>query len=284
MSAQGDNGTGDSSKRSQSISSGDSSRRFSASSSVSPGRETKESSCITTEETQPVKRQATWTYETARADPIGRVNGLKLLFLLVRGEREDKGCELLDGPEPVYVDQQDSGGKSALMEAVKLGQERMMKRLLALGADPNAQDNRGNSVLMYAVTHGNSSAVEVLMKMGRTDVNLVNNEGKKAVDLVEDAYGSGRGRGRRGYQGGFCYLDSGYVRELLILGDTLFAEYKQKMAELVHAHFCPRGVLKRNGLDSYLAKHLVQPAEGGKDLPYVPEDLLHIIVEYACGK
>eukprot|EP00457_Paulinella_chromatophora_P009995 gb/GEZN01010079.1/.p1 GENE.gb/GEZN01010079.1/~~gb/GEZN01010079.1/.p1 ORF type:complete len:244 (+),score=23.65 gb/GEZN01010079.1/:30-734(+) len=216
-----------------------------------------------------------YSIEQARADPVGRVNGLKLLFLLVRGEREDKGCALLDGPEPVYVDQQDSQGKSPLMEAVKLGQVRMMERLLALGADPNAQDNRGNSVLMYAVTHGNSSAVEILMKMGRTDVNLKNKEGKKAVDLVEDAYGAGGGA--RGY------FDSGYVRELLVLGDTLFEEYKYKLGQLVHTLLCltfstSRNVANADLLDSN--DNLRYSSRPSSPFLCIPSEVVGIIMQY----
>jgi len=158
------------------------------------------------------------------ADPRARVNGLKLLFLLDRGERW--GLELLDSNEPVYVDQKDTKGRSPLAEAVKKGQVRMMGRLLGLGADPNAQDKQGNTVVMYAVTHGNSTAVELLMKTGLVDVNLVNEAGKRAVDLVEDIYGGSHG-----------YFDSGYVRELLILGEQLYNDYKFQVAVEVKKFF-----------------------------------------------
>jgi len=151
-------------------------------------------------------------------DPRARVNGLKLLFLLDRGERW--GHELLDSKESVYVDQKDTKGRCPLAEAVKKGQVRMINRLLALGADPNAQDRQGSTVVMCAVTHGNSTAVELLMKTGLVDVSIVNESGKRAVDLVEDTYGGSQG-----------YFDSGYVRELLVLGETLYSDYKSRIQE-----------------------------------------------------
>jgi len=157
-------------------------------------------------------------------DPRARVNGLKLLFLLDRGERW--GHELLDSKEPVYVDQKDTKGRCPLAESVKKGQVRMINRLLALGADPNAQDKQGNTVVMYAVTHGNSTAVEMLMKTGLVDVNLCNESGKRAVDLVEDTYGGSQG-----------YFDSGYVRELLILGEQLYEDYRHRVGEEVRTFF-----------------------------------------------
>jgi len=157
-------------------------------------------------------------------DPVARVNGLKLLFLLHRGERE--GHDLLDSGNPVYVDQQDSQGRCPLSEAVKRGQVTMIKRLLDLTADPNFQDVHGNTVLMYAVTHGNSTAVELLMKTGIVNVNIRNKQGKKAVDLVEDTYGGLGG-----------YVDSGYVRELLLLGEALYIDHREKVASQIIQFF-----------------------------------------------
>ena len=80
------------------------------------------------------------------------------------------------------IDLQDKEGNSAIMHAVKSGDKGMVEVLQKAEARLDLQDKGGNTALMLASKDGNKEMMEQLKDSHSS--NLVNNEGKKAKDLV----------------------------------------------------------------------------------------------------
>ncbi|GMH35603.1 hypothetical protein BSKO_03471 [Bryopsis sp. KO-2023] len=75
-------------------------------------------------------------------------------------------------------------GFTSLMGAASIsGNPDMVGLLLDNGAEKDRQDNVGATALIYAVRAGNEEVVEVLIKAG-ADTGIENDAGEKAVDLV----------------------------------------------------------------------------------------------------
>lgn len=77
------------------------------------------------------------------------------------------------------VDEQDSGGDTALMRAVKSADTKAIAESLATGADPSRRDLRGDSPLSYAVTHDLDEAVQLLRTAGAE--RLAGNDGSASI-------------------------------------------------------------------------------------------------------
>lgn len=82
---------------------------------------------------------------------------------------------------PAAVMAQETG--TALAAAARQGQDDAVERLLAAGADPDAQDARGATALMEATRAGHYATVQRLLKHGARK-DLVDAEGRTALDLA----------------------------------------------------------------------------------------------------
>lgn len=67
----------------------------------------------------------------------------------------------------------------ALIEMALYGDEKLVEKLLELGANVNAQDENGNTPLISAAWRGHVNVVKILLKAG-ADINLENQEGYNA--------------------------------------------------------------------------------------------------------
>lgn len=83
------------------------------------------------------------------------------------------------------VNAKDDEGKTALMWASMYGHNDMIKFLIKNGADVNAKDNNGNTALMFASKYGHDDIVKLLTEAG-ADANIKNNEGKTAADIAAE--------------------------------------------------------------------------------------------------
>ena len=88
-----------------------------------------------------------------------------------------KGCD---------INYQNGDGRTALMRASFLGQERCVEVLLDAGADINAQDEAGRTALMEACVAFKKGVIRILLERG-ADVNLFDNNGCTA--RMRAAYG-----------------------------------------------------------------------------------------------
>jgi ankyrin repeat protein len=70
------------------------------------------------------------------------------------------------------------------MIAATAGNSRIIRKLLAFGADPNLADNRGVTALMEAAVHGSEESVRMLIAAG-ADLALKDAAGNTIVDRVK---------------------------------------------------------------------------------------------------
>jgi ankyrin repeat protein len=68
--------------------------------------------------------------------------------------------------EHVDVNSRNSQGRTALMLAVRFGHAKVVRELLAHGADPNVADGHGNTPLRAATAAGNFPIVTALKHAG----------------------------------------------------------------------------------------------------------------------
>lgn len=93
-------------------------------------------------------------------------------------------CDLIQAG--ANVNAKDAFGVTPLMRACGSEDADTCQKLIQLGADVNAQDERGYTPLMYA--SNNKEIIRILLNNG-ADVDIVNNEGRKAAEnggLVAD--------------------------------------------------------------------------------------------------
>ncbi|GJQ60700.1 MAG: DUF1566 domain-containing protein [Candidatus Scalindua sp. AMX11] len=67
-----------------------------------------------------------------------------------------------------------------MFDAVKDGDVETVKKLLALGTDPNKRDSKGRTPLMFAASGGHAEIVEALIKAG-ADLNMKATDGSTAL-------------------------------------------------------------------------------------------------------
>jgi len=96
-----------------------------------------------------------------------------LRWLLEHDVPPDSGAKAHDGNTP-------------LMHAASVGDVRVMKMLLAFGADPNAVNASSENPLGYAATYEQPEAIKVLIAAG-VDVNDTTDSGpgKTQLDIAE---------------------------------------------------------------------------------------------------
>lgn len=75
-----------------------------------------------------------------------------------------------------FINEKDTDGRTALMNASSSGDEYMMTTLLNKGADVNLKDNKGRTALMEAATNGYTPSVELLLKK-KASVNEQDDQG-----------------------------------------------------------------------------------------------------------
>ena len=80
--------------------------------------------------------------------------------------------------------QKDKDGRTALMKAVKKGNDWEIKSLLKSGADVNIQDNDGWSALMYAVRYQNNIEITNLLIKNGANTQLENNFGNNPLSIA----------------------------------------------------------------------------------------------------
>ena len=97
---------------------------------------------------------------------------------------EDSSAEPEKLAEIKNPDKRDKNGRTALMKAVKSGNDWEIRSLLKSGADVNISDSDGWTALMYAVRYQNSlDTVNILLKNG-ADIQNVNKYGYSALQLA----------------------------------------------------------------------------------------------------
>lgn len=97
---------------------------------------------------------------------------------------EDSSAEPEKLAEIKNPDKRDKNGRTALMKAVKSGNDWEIRSLLKSGADVNISDSDGWTALMYAVRYQNSlDTVNILLKNG-ADIQSVNKYGYSALQLA----------------------------------------------------------------------------------------------------
>jgi len=74
--------------------------------------------------------------------------------------------------------QKDKQGNTPLILAAARGDLDSVTDLLAYEADPNAQNNQGMTALIFAIRLGNRKIIERLLSVDETDINLANKEGQ----------------------------------------------------------------------------------------------------------
>ena len=94
---------------------------------------------------------------TALSWAIGKQQQVSALYLMSVGASPDKGVA--------------AGDTSLLMKVSDQGDKRLVKALLAIGADVNYSDVNGESAISYASYEGHLTIVKALLKAG-ADVNV----------------------------------------------------------------------------------------------------------------
>ncbi len=119
--------------------------------------------------------------------PVSKYNNSKYLYdyapkaqkpVAVQDET-NSNLATIDNPN-----QKDKDGRTALMKAVKKGNDWEIKSLLKSGADVNIQDNDGWSALMYAVRYQNNIEITNLLIKNGADTQLENNFGNNPLSIA----------------------------------------------------------------------------------------------------
>lgn len=79
------------------------------------------------------------------------------------------------------VNAQDGDGDTALHGAAQTGNTEIMQRLLDKGADPNTKNKQGGTPLMWAAVFGHENAARLLLSRG-ADASLKDNDGITAAE------------------------------------------------------------------------------------------------------
>ena len=113
-------------------------------------------------------------------DPDCRgLNGRPVLLAYVWREDKQRVEKLL--AHGANVNAQDADGDGALHGAAKAGNVEMIRMLLDKGANPNAKNRSGGTPLMWAAVFGHRDAAELLLSRG-ADASLKDKEGITAAE------------------------------------------------------------------------------------------------------
>lgn len=114
------------------------------------------------------KYQKTYLYDFApKEEPVKKSN--------------DTGINLATISDP---DAKDKDGRTALMKAVKAGNDWEIRSLLKSGANVNLQDNEGWTAMMYACRYQNNLEIVNMLLQYKADTQICNNYGTNALSLA----------------------------------------------------------------------------------------------------
>lgn len=85
---------------------------------------------------------------------------------------------------PLLLEHSDASGNTPLIIAAATGQDDLVRTLLAMGADPNAQNNAGETALLHAVKEEEPDIVRLLRAAGG-DPELATRNGSRATDMAQ---------------------------------------------------------------------------------------------------
>lgn len=86
--------------------------------------------------------------------------------------------------DPLSVDARDAAENTPFLWSAACGHVDAMKKFLSAGADLNARNSHGDTALHRACWRSQVEAVRYLIDVAHIDENIVNKQGKKAVDLI----------------------------------------------------------------------------------------------------
>lgn len=113
---------------------------------------------------------------------------MSLFGAFIRRDLEEFRNLLENGANP---NDRNEYGYTLLMKMSYEGQYReameFYEILIDYGADVNLQDHNGETSLMWESCYGHEHYVRLLLENG-ADPDIVNNEGKKAIDFAENKY------------------------------------------------------------------------------------------------
>ena len=94
--------------------------------------------------------------------------------------------QIQQSPLPLAAQGPDRDGVTPLMHAAENGNARVIRQLVADGADVNDADKKGWTALMYAVRHGQLKAAAELITVG-ADIDAEARNGWTALSLAVKA-------------------------------------------------------------------------------------------------
>jgi len=113
-------------------------------------------------------------------DPnVKGLNGRPVLVAYVWRDNQGRVEKLL--AHGADVNAQDGDGDTALHGAAQTGNVEIMERLLDKGADPNVKNKQGGTPLMWAAVYGHQDAARLLLSRG-ADASLKDNDGITAAE------------------------------------------------------------------------------------------------------
>lgn len=107
------------------------------------------------------------------------LNARPVLLAYVWRDNQDRVDKLL--AHGADVNAQDADGDTALHGAAQTGNTEIMERLLDKGAHPNVKNKQGGTPLMWAAVYGHLDAVRLLLNRG-AEASLKDNDGITAVE------------------------------------------------------------------------------------------------------
>ena len=121
--------------------------------------------------------------ETKPTAPVGKFS---LIKWVKEGNADNVRKVLSMGGK---ADQTDSNGKSALIQAIELGDDEIVNILLAGGADPNKMNKEKNTPLYIAAINNYAVMVKSLLDYGadmNTVIHAVDNKGRTALHVAAE--------------------------------------------------------------------------------------------------
>jgi uncharacterized protein len=113
-------------------------------------------------------------------DPNAKgLNARPVLLAYVWRDNQERVEKLL--AHGADVNAQDADGDTALHGAAQTGNIEIMQRLLEKGADPNVKNKQGGTPLMWAAVYGHQDSARLLLSRG-ADASLKDNDGITAAE------------------------------------------------------------------------------------------------------
>lgn len=153
-----------------------------------------------------------------------RYNQPKTAFLLIKA-----------GADP---EQRDAKDQTALMAASRFCSPRVGKQIIQARANVNWQDLHGRTALMYAAATGCWQMVESILKANGVDVNIKDDEGYTALDLIME---------EKSLEVGGTYTD---IHRMLIKAGAKHSRWIEVQKTTVEKTSSPKPPLqRRKGID-----------------------------------